>query len=108
MNKHNAYKSIRNEYIKKIKKSKTSSWRKSTSECENIYTLNKIIFKKQQKSISMMEGCNTALETNNILMDAHFPGSTPLDHTPQSDSNLEEPSNSVSSTGLGNEIEDNM
>ena len=56
----------------------------------------------------MMEGCNTALETNNILMDAHFPGSTPLDHSPQSDSNQGEPSNSVSSTGLGNEIEDNM
>ena len=31
-----------------------------------------------------MEGCNTGIETNNILMDAHFPGSTPLDDTLQS------------------------
>ena len=26
----------------------------------------------------MMEGCNTGLETNNLLMDSHFPGSTPM------------------------------
>ena len=45
--------------------------------------LNKIIFKKQQNSISMMEGCNTGLQTNNTLMDAHFPGSVPLDCNPK-------------------------
>ena len=57
-----------------------------TSECEDIYLLNKIVFKKQQNSISMMEGCNTGLQTNNILLDAHFPGSTPLGHILQSTS----------------------
>ena len=45
--------------------------------------LNKIIFKKQQNSISMMEGCNTGLQTNNTLMDAHFPGSVPWDCNPK-------------------------
>ena len=38
-----------------------------------------------QNSISMMEGCNTGLETNNALMDAHFPGSTEFYHTNQGD-----------------------
>ena len=53
--KHNAYKSIRNEYSKSIKKSKISSWKKFTSECDDIYSLNKIIYKRKQNSISMME-----------------------------------------------------
>ena len=78
LDKYNAFKSIRKEYGKCIKKSKSSSWRTFTSECEDIYKLNKIIFKKQQNSISMMEGCNTALQTSNLLLDTHFPGSTSL------------------------------
>ena len=76
LEKYNAYKSIRQEYDKCIKKSKCSSWRAFTSGCEDIYKLNKIIFKKQQNSISMMEGCNTGLQTSNLLLDTHFPGST--------------------------------
>ena len=84
LSKYNTYKSVRNEYAKAIKDSKASSWRAFTSECEDIYALNKIIFKKQQNGISMMEGCNTGQKTNNILMDAHFPRSTPLDDTLQS------------------------
>ena len=49
-----------------------------TSECVDIYQLNKIIFKKQLSSISMMESCNTAEQTSKILLDAHFPGSTEI------------------------------
>ena len=57
----------------------------------------------------MMDGCNTGLETNNILMDAHFPGSTPLDCTLQSASSQVEmkvSSESAQSNRLGNEIAD--
>ena len=75
---YNTYKSVNKEYFKSIDKAKKASWRKFTSECEDIYLLNKIIHKKQQSSISMMEGCNTGLETNNLLMDSHFPGSTSM------------------------------
>ena len=32
----------------------------------------------------MMEGCNTGLQTNNTLMDSHFPGSTQKNFNPQS------------------------
>ena len=56
LDKYNTYKSVRSEYSKGIKNSKTSSWRSFTSSCEDIYILNKIVFKKQQNSISMMEG----------------------------------------------------
>ena len=56
-----AYHDTRKEYSKCIKKSKRDSWRKFTTECEDIYMLNKIIFKKQQNAIAMMEGCNTGL-----------------------------------------------
>ena len=63
-----------------MRKTKKSSWKDFTSNCEDIYMLNKIIHKKQQSSISMMEDCNTSLETNNTLLDAHFPGSVPLNH----------------------------
>ena len=80
LKKYNAYKSIKKEYFKCIKKSKTSSWRSFTSNCDDIYKLNKIIFKKQQNSISMMEGCDTGLQTSNVLLDTHFPGSTKLGH----------------------------
>ena len=34
----------------------------------------------------MIEGCNTAMQTNNILLDNHFPGSIPLGQTLQSTS----------------------
>ena len=34
----------------------------------------------------MMEGCNTGLQTSNILLDTHFPGSTPLGQIHQSTS----------------------
>ena len=34
----------------------------------------------------MMEGCNTGLQTNNILLDVHFPGSTPMGNFLQSTS----------------------
>ena len=76
----------RKEYSKEIKKSKRASWRKFTSECEDIYLLNKIIHNKQQNSISMMEGCNTGQQTNNVLLDTHFPGSIPLDNIHQTTS----------------------
>ena len=85
LKKHNAFKSINKEFSKSIKYSKRNSWRALTSNCEDIYMLNKIIYKKQQNSISMMEGCNTGLQTNNTLMDSHFPGSTPRGLNPQSD-----------------------
>ena len=29
----------------------------------------------------MMEGCNTGLQTIDILLDTHFPGSTPMDQS---------------------------
>ena len=80
--KYDAYKSIKKEYFKTVIKSKISSWEKFTSECEDIYKLNKIIFKKQQNSISMMESCNTGLQSSNILLDTHFPGSTQLGNFP--------------------------
>merc|ERR1712020_728371 len=32
-----------------------------------------------------MEGCNTGLQTNNILIDSHFPGSTPKNLNTKSD-----------------------
>ena len=35
----------------------------------------------------MMEGYNTGLETNNILLDIHFPGSTPMGTVLQATSN---------------------
>ena len=76
LNKYEAYKSIRKDYITSIKKAKTFSWRSFTSNCVDIYQLNRIIFKKQINSISMMENCNTAEQTSKILLDAHFPGST--------------------------------
>ena len=78
--KYNAYKSLRTQFSKLIKKTKRSSWRNFTSNCEDIYMLNKIIHKKQQNSISMMEGCTTGLQTNNTLLDAHFPSSVRLNH----------------------------
>ena len=53
---------------------------------KDFYKLNKIIFKKQQNSISMLEGCNTGLQTSNKLLDAHFPGSTTLGQNLQSTS----------------------
>ena len=74
---------MKKELTKCVKTSKRTLWRTFTSDCEDIYMLNKIVFKKQQNSISMMEGCNTGLQTNNILLDAHFPGSTPLGQIPQ-------------------------
>ena len=83
LDKYNIYKVLRNEYSKGIKNSKKSSWKTFTSETEDIFALNKIIFKRQQNSISMMEGCNTGLETNNALMDAHFPRSTVFKHNNQ-------------------------
>ena len=76
--KYNEYKTLRSEFSKTIKKSKRSSWRSFVAECDDIYLLNKIIYKKQQNSISMIEGCNTALQSNNTLLEAHFPGSEPL------------------------------
>ena len=87
---NNVYKNNRKEYSQRIKNAKKASWRKFTSECEDIYLLNKIVFKKQQNSISMMEGCNTGLQTNKVLMDTHFPGSTPMDSTAQSNSTHED------------------
>ncbi len=43
----------------------------------------------------MMEGCNTGIQTINVLLDNHFPGSTPLGKSLQSTSsqvNMDEPS----------------
>ena len=74
LNKYEAYKSIRKDYITSIKKAKTSSWRSFTSNSVDIYQLNRIIFEKQINSISMMEDCNTAEQTSKILLDAHFLG----------------------------------
>ena len=58
LEKHNTYKSLKSELNRSIKSSKKTSWRTFTSECEDIYMLNKIIHRKQQNAISMMEGCN--------------------------------------------------
>ena len=74
-----AYHDTRKEYSKCIKKSKRDSWRKFTTECEDIYMLNKIIFKKQQNATAIMEGCNTGLQSNNVL-----PGSTPTQNASSS------------------------
>ena len=69
---------MRAEFSKLVKKSKGSSWNSFVEKCDDIYLLNKIIYKKQQNSISMIEGYNTALQFNNTLLEAHFPGSEPL------------------------------
>jgi hypothetical protein len=69
-----------------MKNSKKFSWRTFTSECDDLYKLNKLIFKKQQNSISMIEGCSSGLQTSNILLDTHFPGSTSLSQIHQSTS----------------------
>ena len=78
--KHLAYQSMRKDFSREIRKSKRESWNSFTSNTVDIYSLNKIIFKKQQNSISMMEGCHTGLETNNTLLDSHFPGSQSIEH----------------------------
>ena len=78
--KHLEYQNMRKKFSKEIRKSKRDSWNSFTSNTVDIYSLNKIILKKQQNSISMMEGCKTGLETNNTLLDSHFPGSQPIDH----------------------------
>ena len=82
LNKYEAYKSLKKDYKTSIKKAKTDSWRSFTANCVDIYQLNKIIFKKQLNSISMMENCNTAEQTSKTLLDAHFPGSTQLGNIP--------------------------
>ena len=84
--KHAKYKALRSKFDKDIKDAKKLSWRTFTSKCEDIYLLNKIIFKKQQNSISMIESCNTGKESNNALLDTYFPGSVRYEqdiHTPE-------------------------
>ena len=83
LKKHHALKEMKKEFSKSIKNSKRNSWRAFTSSSEDIYVLNKIIHKKQQNFISMMEGCKNDLQTNNTLMDSHFPGSTTYREKPQ-------------------------
>ena len=89
--KYNDYKSARSEYTKARDKSKNSTWQAFTADCSDIYKLNKIIFKRQANSISMMEGCNTAIDSNKLLMDTHFPGSEDI---PQPN-NIDQISNSL-------------
>ena len=75
--KYREYSETRRQYAQATKKAKRSSWQAFTSECKDGYLLDKIIHKKQQNTLSIMEGCNTAIESNEALMDTHFPGSTP-------------------------------
>ena len=89
--KHEAYKKSRKEFKRAVRKSKRTSWQKFTSECNDIYLLNKIVHKGQQNSISMMEGCDTALDSNKVLMDTHFPGSVPVEDPPLSAANQADP-----------------
>ena len=72
------YKNLRLEYFKNIKRAKTNSWNEFCRETTDIYELNKIIQNKKQNQVSMMEGCTSAKESINVLMDNHFPGSTDI------------------------------
>ena len=74
--KHQEYKKLKKDFSKLIKSSKRDTWRKFTSECKDIYFLNKLNHKKQQCQVSMMRDCHNGSQTHKTLLDAHFPGST--------------------------------
>ena len=80
--KYNIYKDVMNEYSKCIKRSKKPLGKLSLPKVK-IY----MHWIKWSLKNSWIEGCNTGLETNNALMNAYLPGSTPIYNTNQSDIN---------------------
>ena len=82
---HEKFTALRKTYSKEVKKSKKDSWIEFCGSFENIKDIssfNKIISKKKSPTLGLLKNIdgsstNSGLETLNLLMDTHFPGSGP-------------------------------
>ena len=65
----------KHDYTKMVKSAKRNAWNKLISENVDIYSLDKIIHRRSQNNISLLEGCTTAKESLAVLLDNYFPNS---------------------------------
>jgi hypothetical protein len=70
------YVTLKMDYAKMIKEAKINTWQKLLTESQDIYRLDKIIHKREQNNISLLEGCSSAKESISVLLDNYFPGSS--------------------------------
>ena len=69
---------LKNEYAKMITSAKANTWQTLLSDNDEIYKLDKVIHKREQNNISLLDGCTSANESLSLLLETYFPGSSEL------------------------------